>query len=287
MAQTDGTSFTRVWQVPAYLPYLQPVLTDDAIAQAQEALGVVLPESYLDLLRAQNGGYVRFSNHPNGEAPVDRVFGIGPNYPSILETDWTEVKEEMDEEGLETPERIDDLFPFCGDGHYFFCLDYRESGRNGEPCVSYINVELFDTDVVVAPDFATFLGGLRSDIDNPTFGLISAEPIDDVAKGISTLLGVQFKDMGDQDYGYPVRRAPLSDSHVWAWLSPNRVRRGFVRRDHAQYESLANLLPGEADRIPEYPDCSHILSTNAEEPVAEDLLRKLQALPFEIKRIAA
>ena len=57
MAATSET----IWQVPAYLPYLQPPLTDAAVAAAEAAIGYKLPPDYLNLLRKQNGGYIRYS----------------------------------------------------------------------------------------------------------------------------------------------------------------------------------------------------------------------------------
>lgn len=52
-----------VWRVPVYLPYLQPDLTDERVAEAERSLGVKLPEANLALLRVQNGGYLRRSVH--------------------------------------------------------------------------------------------------------------------------------------------------------------------------------------------------------------------------------
>lgn len=36
----------------------------------------------------------------------------------------------MREQGHKTPARIDELVPFCGDGHYHHCFDYRKVGRS-------------------------------------------------------------------------------------------------------------------------------------------------------------
>src|SRR5262245_49521867 len=43
------------------LPYLQPPLTDEAVANAEEQIRHTLPAAYLALLKKQNGGYIRFS----------------------------------------------------------------------------------------------------------------------------------------------------------------------------------------------------------------------------------
>ena len=51
----------KIWRVPAYLPYLQPALTEEAILAAENSIGFKLPTAYLELLREQNGGYIRYS----------------------------------------------------------------------------------------------------------------------------------------------------------------------------------------------------------------------------------
>ena len=69
----DATAST-IWQIPAYLPYLQPTLTNAAVAAAESQIGYKLPPEYLDLLRTQNGGYIRFSLP---DKVHDTIAGIG------------------------------------------------------------------------------------------------------------------------------------------------------------------------------------------------------------------
>src|SRR5258708_37089151 len=109
---TDPTELPHPpWRVPVYLPYLQPPLTDMAVAEAEGRLGVRLPLAYVAALRVQNGGYLRRTSHPSGYAPVDCLAGIGPRFPSLLERDWSEVKQYMHDESITTPARIDELIP--------------------------------------------------------------------------------------------------------------------------------------------------------------------------------
>ncbi len=49
----------HIWGVPVYTPYVHSQLTDDMIRGAEEKLGVTLPQVLLDLLKQQNGGYLR------------------------------------------------------------------------------------------------------------------------------------------------------------------------------------------------------------------------------------
>ena len=50
-----------IWRIPVYLPYVQPELTGEALAEAEQNLGIKLPKEYVELLRVQNGGYIRFT----------------------------------------------------------------------------------------------------------------------------------------------------------------------------------------------------------------------------------
>jgi len=49
------------WSKPIYLPYLQPELTDEVLQSAEEKLGCTVPKELIELLRVQNGGYIRMS----------------------------------------------------------------------------------------------------------------------------------------------------------------------------------------------------------------------------------
>lgn len=272
------------WRVPVYLPHLQPALTDRATAQAEAALGVRLPRAYLAALRIQNGGYVRANRHPD-YALVDHIAGIGPRFPSVLARDWTDVKRFMKDEGATMPARIDDLVPFCGDGHFHYCFDYRQSGRKREPAVTYIDIESFRIDRIVAPDFAAFLGALRAHTaaspTEPVYGLVTHGRATAVAAAVSTATGFSFEDQGDQDHGFRSFRARLPGRSQWAWLSANRVRRGFVRKTDPDYRQLRKLLPELVDRYPAHSDCGFFLScSDLTTRSGAALVRGLAKLPF-------
>ena len=110
-----------IWQVPAYLPYLQPPLTDEIVDAAQKTIGHPLPKEYVDLLRQQNGGYIRYrlENRLNEE-----IAGIGPNFPSLTKVQWDDAQE-----CVSFP--LQGLFPFDGNGDWNLCPDYR---KDANPC---------------------------------------------------------------------------------------------------------------------------------------------------------
>jgi hypothetical protein len=114
-----GTIADMIWQVPAYLPYLQPPLTAEAVAAAEDEIGYKLPSEYLDLIRKQNGGYIRYALP---DSPHDTIAGIGPYFPSLTRVDWAECQDRVSY-------RLEGLVPYDGDGHWHLCLDYRSNSE--------------------------------------------------------------------------------------------------------------------------------------------------------------
>ena len=244
-----------VWRVPAYLPYLQPSLDAEAVSAAQQQLGVVLPDSYLALLRQQNGGYVRYTLN-SSDVPHSMIWGIGPNFPSI-----TDYQEQLDPETAETgawvPANSERLVPFDGDGHWYLCLDYRD---NLSPSVAFVDVEL-EQDRQIAPSFDSFLQALRPDAPRACIGILQDASFERLAEVLGIALGARFEDQGDESHGYSVARAALGSAAApaWVWISPNLVPRGFIRRSDRRYAELAGSLPGLGLRAPEHPDIKYFV----------------------------
>jgi SMI1-KNR4 cell-wall len=242
-----------IWRPPAYLSYLQPTLTPELVAQAEQWLGVTLPAEYLALLEVQNGGYIRYGL-PDLVHSVIR--GIGPHYPNLLAFDW----DYDDDEAPSFP--LEGLIPFDGDGHWHLCLDYRSCSQ--EPAIAYIDVEC-DDQREIAPSFAEYLALLEY---NAPSGLVLL-PVAEISALIATLeahLKITFEPPNSWNHGYPVYRALVGTKAKpeCIWLSPNNVPRGFIRESDRRYSELRDLLPGTALRFPELPPESYLLETNGE-----------------------
>jgi hypothetical protein len=237
-----------IWRVPAYLPYLQPPLTDEALACAERQIGYALPAELLELLRKQNGGYIRLSL-PQREHSI--IAGIGPNFPSLTDFDWEE-----HQEYVSYP--LKGLVALDGDGHWYLCLDYRKNLTT--PSVTYIDIEC-DEQVDIAPSFSQYLALLRVDIDDQ-YVLESVADIESVKSRLSSWLGVEFDATDSWAHGYPIHRVALGTANnpQWLWLSPNTVLRGFVRVDDPRYGELKDLMAGNAARYPELAKDSFLLS---------------------------
>ncbi len=238
-----------IWEVPTYLPYLQPPLTDSAVAAAEASIGYKLPREYLGLLRVQNGGYIRFELP---DIAHHLIAGIGPHYPSLAKFDWEEVQEYVS-----FP--LKGLVPFDGDGHWHLCLDYRVNPA--QPTITYADVEC-DTESPVAGSFRDYLALLRPP-ESTEYALIGIQDVERLKHELSRSLHVEFDPTDTWAHGYPVERARLGSDldPQWLWISPNTVRRGFVRPDDPRFASLKDLMPGNADRFPGLPQGTYILST--------------------------
>jgi hypothetical protein len=238
-----------IWRVPAYLPYLQTPLTDEAIASAEEEIGYRLPTELLELLRKQNGGYIRMSLPDRVHSMIT---GVGPNFPSLTDFDWEECQEYVSYP-------LKGLVPFDGDGHWHLCLDYRKNSAN--PSITYVDVD-GDEQTDIASSFLGYLELLRLEVGDE-YVLESVLDIDTLKSKLSSQLGVNFDPPDSWAHGYPVHRASLrtASQPEWLWLSSNTVPRGFVRMKDPRYEELKELVAGDALLYPELAGGSFLLST--------------------------
>lgn len=142
--------------------YNNPPVTDEMVKKAERILGVKLPDTFIELLRQQNGGYTKGFAFPmkkkttwaDDHVPLNELFGIVVNKNSdsghnILQTDYM-----IKEWGL--PEK---LVLLTGDGHWWITLDYR---KESVPTVRWIDIECGE-DVHIANNFEEFINGLVSE----------------------------------------------------------------------------------------------------------------------------
>jgi hypothetical protein len=137
---------------------VQPPLTDEAVKEAEDLLGVRLPAALLDLLRIQNGGMVACGRrrYPTTEptswaddhVPLTDLLGIGRTKGMTSLFDAPYLVEEWD-----LPKGV---VPVSGDGHTWIALDYR---RAADPAVVWLDADLA-TELALAPDFRSFVEGL-------------------------------------------------------------------------------------------------------------------------------
>ena len=117
----------------------------------EKKIGHKLPAEYLELLKNQNGGYIRYSLP---EMVHNKIAGIGPHFPSLTQVDLEECQEYVSFQ-------LEGLVPFDGDGHWFICVDYRRNATT--PSVTYVDIET-DSQSGIADTFGDYLAMLEIDV---------------------------------------------------------------------------------------------------------------------------
>ncbi|MGX1541448.1 SMI1/KNR4 family protein [Streptomyces adustus] len=142
---------------------VQPPLTDAVVEDAERQLGVRLPAALLEILWVQNGGVVADAwnafptdvptSWSENHVPLDEMMGIGRHdgQVSLLDTAYL-----VEEWGLPSP-----LVLLSGDGHCWIALDYRVCGKDGEPSVTWFDVD-DSTELPLAADFQAFVERLTA-----------------------------------------------------------------------------------------------------------------------------
>ena len=225
------------WAVPAYLPYIQPDLTGETLAEAEDWIGFKIPKEYIELLQQQNGGYIRLT----GLNGLNRIlYGIGPYFPNLLDFNWADYKEY-------TTVALDGLIPFDGDGHWHICLDYRHD--RDRPAVTFVDIES-NREERIADSFAAYLDQVKLPTED-RYVLETGRSLEDMAAQLQTILEIEWAEPDTRAHGYPVYRAKWKDR--WIWLSPNEVPKGYIRAWEDRYEELKDRMEGLALRYPELP----------------------------------
>lgn len=254
-----------IWQVPKYLPYVQPTLTDEILTIAEKKIGHKLPKEYVDLLQIQNGGYIRFTLK---ETPNDQIYGIGPYFPSLTDFDWSDYEDAVSF-------TLNGLVPFDGDGHWSLCFDYREDKI--EPEITFIDTEC-DNEESIAKNFKEYLSLLELKTEDK-FVIKTNSPIEEVITSISRILKIEFEDPEYFNYGYASYRSKVKD--CWIWVSPNKAPSGFIRETDKRYDELKSQMETTSIRFPEIPE-NYLFISASDDIVRQTLFEKLNSNEVEI-----
>jgi hypothetical protein len=258
----------RVWSVPAFLEFVHPPLTVDAVEAAERQLGVKLPRTYVALLQVQNGGYTDVTL---AQSVQSQIWGIGSKYPTILDGSLKQrCADYVDKVWL--PTNPDALIPFDGDGHWYLCFDFRAAGPRAEPPIAYVDLE-GETEGQVAASFGAFLGLLEPDFGDHLLVGLTQTSTKEAATILESGLGVVFSEPDDFAHGYPIRSAKFRDGDPpdWIWIAPNMVPLGFSRGANRDIHAT----PGTALRFPDQPNIETVITCS--DGAAEAVVAALQS----------
>lgn len=153
---------------------LEP-FSEESLRDIEKEIGYKLPESYIALLRIQNGGCPKNKRVGNTSWVIEGIYGIGKGDSEFWEN-----------EGLGYPKIGVPICTTDPDECSTIFLDYRKCGNDGEPRVVGVDPELNLIDFI-AKDFESFINMLvpaRYDENN--------DFIDEDIENIDPYEGVQF-----------------------------------------------------------------------------------------------
>ena len=147
--------------------YVGEPITDELVVSIENDLGYKLPQAYIELMKCQNGGTPRLTNHRTQEptwakdhCTITGIFGINKSKQSSLGGPLGS-QFMIDEWGYPS---IGIYFCDCPSaGHDMLCLDYRKCGADGEPQVVHVDQEYDYKITFVATNFEQFIRGLVGD----------------------------------------------------------------------------------------------------------------------------
>lgn len=267
----DLKELERIWDVPTYLPYVQPPLTEQIVRHAESEIGYPLPKEYIDILKIQNGGCIRYSL-PDGLHTC--IAGIGPHFPSLTDFEgFLEYAEYMSFD-------LKGLIPFDGDGHWNLCLDYRRNKL--EPEITYVFTES-DREEKLATSFRDYLAMLSLKTKG-IYVLETESSLERTVQDLSQLTGIRFGEPDSFAQGYLQYSGTFNDSRIW--VSANRVPSGFVRQEDERYEELRHLMDTTALRYPELSE-NVMLVEAVEEKAIERLIANLRDRGLRVRSLAS
>lgn len=240
---------------------VNPPLTEEAVKRAEAALGVRLPLAYLEQLRRQNGGYIRYDGFPLNDKElfrVDGIAGIGPNQGLVQKYELA-----VHEWGIDPA-----FVPITGDGHTWIVFDYRNGGD--DPPLAYVEVDPSRV-VPLAGSFAALTAVLIPATHWWIFGLATKRTEAELMADLGELLHCSFQ--REEHLTRGGKYVSISAEHP-EW--PGR------------HEELARLnlrahREGKFDSWPEDPRADYILEVEIREDLADRIRAGLGRGGYEFR----
>lgn len=228
--------------------YVEPQPTDALIAEVEAELGYKLPESYIALMRRQNGGIPRNTCFPTDKptswaadhVAISGIMGIGRTKQCSLGGEFG-AKFMAHEWGYPN---IGICICDCPSaGHDMIMLDYRACGPMGEPGVVHVDQEIDYRITFLAPNFETFIRGL---VNCSVYDTSAADLKRDLAAidaaPFSPLLAELIGKCEEADFGSIIRSLCRSITIEKGYFALHADEKSYLMYD-IQFYLYANAFP--------------------------------------------
>jgi hypothetical protein len=169
----ENFDFSDFWDNSEYAitEYVNEYPSDAMIRKVEEEFGYTLPESYIEMMKIQNGGIPHKYIFPKTEditwyddyVEIEGFYGIGDQKKrSLLGSFGNKFRIE----GWGYPDIGLYICDCPSAGHDMIALDYSECGNDGEPRVVHVDQESDYTITVLAENFETFVKALIDYVDD-------------------------------------------------------------------------------------------------------------------------
>ena len=182
--------------------------TEDEICMREEQIGYKFPKTYRELMKLQNGGFLRKSSFEyNGElkellyngAIIDGITPVPIGYQNMLDvlSEWME-EDEIDSISPTEYNFLDRLRLISHmDGHSFMCLDYgwQQETIKKEPEICFFSDDF--NEYLRLNNFDDFINGLKYygyTSNEYRFGLLRLNSLELIKDEISKKIDIEFEE---------------------------------------------------------------------------------------------
>jgi hypothetical protein len=264
---------SRFWHFPKFIPNLVPGATPEQLVDFETQLGFRLPETYRALLLEHNGGAI--ANDVLQESHLSLLQHIsGIRHNDMLRTSIIDRLPDEDRSYTQWSK----VFPFDGDGHFYFCLDYRH--QNLDPAITYFDIEWKVEEVHIADNFDELVMLLRKACVSKVIGIQSRLSLEELAESLQGILGLamdlNFLQRSPKSIVFPIPSDSVSYSgRLNAILEPAQMPCGYTLDGWSYNPIFAHLLDQTDYLLPDFPEFDYYLSCPDHQIYVEILFEKL------------
>jgi len=250
----------------------------------------------------QNGGIPYKDEYAPDSMLLPRLCGIAPGHASELPIQelpryiweafegyvsdeeyqkWWATLDYVHSDWGERPRIPEAVLLVAPEAHWGIGLNYIRCGRQGEPSVVHVEMEQPHPGEVLkelAPDFMTFLRGLRPRWSLDAYGFVDVQSVQHLLSCLMRSFWTRFE-KEPQGSGEP--ECYRADAWRWKRTSISGAARIWLRSNKCDLpepysECQTNL------RYPSHPECNWILGADIREDHRKKLERRLAKIPYDV-----